>query len=82
MSWHSIKLVHRKGVEPFHLAFRGPVSALAADVLRNNHNHGVLLRQKRIQPYHFWGASLLYQDHNHGEFLHYCKNWEFLAETF
>lgn len=34
MSWHYIKLVHRKGVEPFHLDFRGPVSALAAGLLR------------------------------------------------
>jgi hypothetical protein len=30
MSWHYIKLVHRNGVEPFPLAFRGPRSALAA----------------------------------------------------
>ena len=34
MSWHSIKLVHRNGVEPFPLAFRGPRSALAADLLQ------------------------------------------------
>lgn len=34
MSWHYLKLVHRKGIEPFHLAFRGPVSALAAGLLQ------------------------------------------------
>jgi hypothetical protein len=34
MSWHCIKLVHRNGVEPFPLAFRGPRSALAAGLLQ------------------------------------------------